>query len=153
MMSDPTVNKSAQTRFNNDRTVAAQRSMVGNPAAQASLRKQSHTIKGYKGSPPVGNTPLIQPQAPVSLPTGGPQLPPEQTEAFDPVVFRENMVNQIVGAARTQEFIESPQVKDALTSVTVRNFFNATNPNATPDNRSILQKVMSRLRLGDDDGV
>lgn len=144
-------NKSAETRFQNNQIDASRRSMGPNLAAQMSLRKQ--TSESKSGGKPLTQQsqtqPLIQPQSPVTLPTGGPRLPPEQTEGFSPEVFKENILNEIIGTVRTQEFIESPQVKDALTSVTVKNFFNATNPDAIPDNRSIFQKIVSRLQLGE----
>lgn len=137
--------RSAMTRFNNNQIRAQQASMVGNPAAQASLRKQ--TSKSTPAGQPVGNAVLPQPQAPISVPTGGPQLPVEQTAEFDPAVFQESLLDQVVNEVRTQGFVNSPRVKDAVTTVTLKNFFNATNPQAMPDTRSLFKKILSRLNM------
>jgi hypothetical protein len=140
----------ATTRFNNNQIRAAQLSMPHNAMAQASLRRM-----GNSGNPvgqPVSSNPIqnvMQSAGPVEIPTGGPQMPVEQTVGFDPGVFKDNVLEDLVNQVRTQKFINSPAVKDAMSSVTLRNFFNATNPNAVPDNRSLMRQVLARLRLGE----
>lgn len=139
--------KSATTRFNNSQINAARATMPFNKAAQQALRSQSSSAK--PGGPPVGqvlNT-IAPPVAEVDLPTGGPQLP-EPVESFDPAVFQEEKINEVVGTIRTQQFLNSPRVKDAATSVRLKNYFNSTNQSRVPDPRNLLEQVISRLRLG-----
>ena len=145
--------KSATTRFNNSQIKAQQASMPHNAAAQQALRKQ------YSGStpggPPVGPTAnpneLVSSMVPqgggeAEIPTGGPQMPLD--EGFDPAVFKENMLDELVGNVRTQQFINSPRVKDAVTSVRLKNFLNSTNPDRVPDSRNLLSQVLSRMKMG-----
>jgi hypothetical protein len=148
-------NKSATTRFNNNQINAARALMPFNKAAQDSLRNQ--TSSANPSGPPVGtqnNDPAqllsgLEPpaQGPVGVPTGGPQLPVEQTQEFDPEVFRENMLDELVGTIRTQKFLNSPRVKDAVASVRLKNFFNHNNPERIPDNRNLITQVLSRLQI------
>jgi hypothetical protein len=144
--------KSATTRFNNSQIQAAQGTMPHNAAAQASLRKQSSGSN--PSSPPV--TPTFDPNVlqgggapqapqPVNLPTGGTGLPPDAAEGFDPAVFQEQKLNEVVGTIRTQEFLNSPRVKDAASSVRLKNFFNNTNTERKPDSRNLLDQVLSRI--------
>lgn len=144
--------KSATTRFNNSQIQAAKGTMPHNPAAQASLRKQS-SGSNPSGVPvsPTFDPKVLQgggaPQAPqpVNLPTGGAGLPPDAAEGFDPAVFQEQKLNELVGSIRTQEFMNSPRVKDAASSVRLKNFMNNTNPMRKPDTRNLLQQVLSRI--------
>jgi hypothetical protein len=81
----------------------------------------------------------------VNLPTGGTGLPPDAAEGFDPAVFQEQKLNEVVGTIRTQEFLNSPRVKDAASSVRLKNFFNNTNTERKPDSRNLLDQVLSRI--------
>jgi hypothetical protein len=148
-------NKSAMTRFNNTKSQAARMAMPHNQAAQAALRKQ--TSKSKPGGPPAGSPDPgqllqgLEPPQPVALPTGGPQMPLEQTADFDPEVFKDELLNEVVGSIRQQQFIESPQVKDAATSVRLKNWFNGGDPARVEDPRNLLQQVISRARLAHED--
>lgn len=139
--------KSAVTRMNNNLVNAARASMPLNAAAQASLRHQSSSAN--PSGPPVGNhsqgDPLqgLQPMAPVELPTGGPQMAPDPE--FDPEVFKQNVIDNVVGQVRTQQFLNSPQVKDAVTTTRLKNVFNSGNPRRSPDSRNLFEQVMSRM--------
>lgn len=144
--------KSATTRFNNTQVDAQQRAMPFNAAAQASLRKQSSASN--PSGPAVAPTQnpndfqvqgsQVGPQQ-VNLPTGGPVMPEEAVQDFDPAVFQEQALDTLVGSIRTQEFINSPRVKDAATSVRLKNFFNATNPDKREDPRTLFQQVLNRI--------
>lgn len=144
--------KSATTRFNNNQVKAARGTMPFNAAAQASLRKQS-SGSNPSGAPvaPTFNPNDLQasggPQGPqpVNLPTGGAGLPPEAAQDFDPAVFQEQQVNELLGNIRAQEFMNSPRVKDAASSVRLKNFLNNTNTERKPDSRNLLQQVMGRI--------
>lgn len=144
--------KSATTRFNNNQVNAAKGAMPFNQAAQQSLRKQT-SGSNPSGAPvaPTFDVKQLQgggaPQAPQQavLPTGGAGLPPDAAEGFDPAVFQEQQLNEIVGSIRTQEFFNSPRVKDAASSVRLKNFFNNTNPERKPDPRNLLQQVLGRI--------
>lgn len=144
--------KSATTRFNNNQIKAAQGAMPFNGAAQASLRKQ--TSASNPSSAPVAPTQnpneLLAPGGAmgppqVNLPTGGAGLPPEAGQDFDPAVFQEQKINEIIGTIRAEEFINSPRVKDAASSVRLKNFLNNTNPNRRPDSRNLFQQVLGRI--------
>ena len=144
--------KSATTRFNNNQVKAAQGTMPHNAAAQASLRKQSSgsNPRGNPVSPTQNPNDLLAPGGPMgpqqaNLPTGGAGLPPEAGEGFDPAVFQEQQINELVGSIRAQEFINSPRVKDAASSVRLKNFLNNTNPDRKPDSRNLLQQVLGRI--------
>ena len=144
--------KSATTRFNNSQVKAAQASMPFNQAAQQSLRKQTggSNPSGPAVAPTYNPNDLLgggAPQAPqpVNLPTGGAGLPPAAAEGFDPAVFQEQQANEILGSIRAQEFMNSPRVKDAASSVRLKNFLNNTNPDRRPDSRNLLQQVLSRI--------
>lgn len=136
----------AVTRMNNNLVNAARLSMPFNAAAQASLRNQ--TSSSHPSGPPVGptgNVSAIQPQpvGQVALPTGGPVGPPQPD--FDPEVFKENLLDTVVGEVRTQNFMNSARVKDAATSVRLKNVFNATNDQKMPDDRNLLEQVINRM--------
>lgn len=144
--------KSATTRFNNNQIKAAQGTMPFNEVAQRSLRKQTSRSNpsGNPVSPTQNPNELLSPGGPmgpeqVNLPTGGTGLPQEAAEGFDPAVFQEQMLDQVVGTIRAQEFINSPRVKDAASSVRLKNFFNNTNPSRKPDSRNLLQQVLGRI--------
>jgi hypothetical protein len=119
----------------------------GANAAQQSLRQQMPKPTQVKTAP-VGRLelPERQPQAPVELPTGGPVMPPPE-EGFDPEVFKEDMVSNILGQIRTKQFVNSPRVKDATTSVQIKEFFNQNNPNRRQDGRSLIEQVTSRMGM------
>jgi hypothetical protein len=145
-----TLDKGAVTRLENDKTRAAQMSMPHNKAAQAALRKQTREVNGPRN--PVGSGPqsaqgsIVQnlaPQRQVPVPEGGPQLPPDPE--FDPAIFKEDMEDNIVGQIRTQQFLSSPRVKDAQTSIQLKEFFNQHNPNRKPDPRDLMDRVVSRI--------
>lgn len=144
--------KSATTRFNNNQIEAQQRAMPFNQAAQQSLRKQSSASNpsGPPASVPRNSNELqgvgglLGPQQ-APLPTGGPVMAPEAAQGFDPAVFQEQALDELVGSIRTQEFINSPRVKDAATSVRLKNFFNNSNPDRRPDSRTLLEQVLNRI--------
>ena len=143
--------KSAATRMNNNQTNAQRATMPLNQAAQNSFRNQYSG--GNASGPPVGPTSAtstlqgLEPsQQQIQLPTGGPQLPEPMREGFDPAVFMENKLNEIVGNVRTQHFVESPEVKDAMTNIRIKNFMNSSNPNYSPDSRPLFELVIARIR-------
>lgn len=135
--------KSAQTRFNNNQINAARAAMPFNPAAQSSLRNMSST--GKAGGPPVGRS--SESVLPAPAPTiNGPSVPqapliPEP----QPVEAHRNLADDLVKQVRQEQFINSPQVKDAMTSIRLRNLFNASNPNAMPDNRDLMTRIKARI--------
>lgn len=152
----PSFNQSAATRFNNDLTQGARQTMAGAPggqAAQQSLFNKTASTKAPAG-PPVGPKPMAHPPSPISqlpnpmqpvgMPTGGPQMQTPLAD-FDAGAFRENIINELVGQARMRHFFSDPQVKDAVTVTNLNRYFNATNPSAFPDTRSLLDRAMSRL--------
>lgn len=147
--SSVTHSKSAVTRMNNNLVNAAKLSMPFNAAAQASLR---HQTSGAKPSgPPVGpsqppaQSSGLEPQVTeqVALPTGGPVGPPQPD--FDPEIFKENLLDQIVGEVRTQHFLNSARVKDAATTEVLRERFNLHNPDKMPEGRNLIQRVLNRI--------
>lgn len=151
--------QSAQTRFNNTQINAARASMPFNMAAQQSLRNQ--TSSSNPSGPPVGSgSPVGSMQSPSSLelpmmepaelPTGGPQMPVEAAQDFDPSVFIEQTLDNVVGQVTADRFFQSPQVKDALTRIKLKNMLNVDNPNATPDPRTTWQRVMQQVRTRED---
>lgn len=134
--------KSAQTRFNNNQINGQRATMPFNMAAQQALRNMKSGAK--PGGPPVapvadpnGNVPSQVQQQPV----GQMQTPMQQ----DPAMIQENIVNELISNIRREQFINSPQVKDAMTSIRLRNIFNATNPDATPDNRDLVSRIQARI--------
>lgn len=137
-------NKSAQTRFNNSQINAERATMPFNTAAQASLRNMKSSAKpgGNSVAPSLSPGPVLPQvkQSPV-----GPMPVPTQAEQIDPNTIKDNILNDVVAKIRQQQFIDSPQVKDAMTSIRLRNIFNATNPNAMPDNRDLMGRIKSRL--------
>ena len=139
-----TGNKSADTRMKNTKTNAKQMGMVGNPAAQASLRKKTSQVKVA----PVGKlqVPERQEAPPVALPTAGPALEPQPE--FNPEVFKEDMTNNIAAQIRTQQFVQSPRIQDATTSIQLKEFFNKSNPDKRNDTRTLLDQIISRTGLG-----
>lgn len=146
------VTKSAATRLNNSQVSAAQATMPFNAAAQQSLRNTYS--KQNKSGPPVGpkpnpsTLPGLEPQQQVQVPTGGPQGPESMAEGFDPAVFAEQQLDQIVGEIRTQQFTESPRVKDAMESIRFRNLMNADNPRYIKDPRPLFEQVVSKIGMG-----
>lgn len=146
--------QSAQTRFNNNQVNAARSSMPFNMAAQQSLRNQS-SLSNPSG-PPVGNSGGSPQQSlsslelpmtePAELPTGGPQMPVEAAQGFDPSVFIEQTLDNVVGQVTADRFFQSPQVKDALTRIKLKNMLNVDNPNSIPDQRTTWQRVMQQVR-------
>lgn len=143
-VSSGTGNKSADTRMKNVKKNAKQMGMVGNPAAQASLRKETSQVKVA----PVGKLQVSERQEaqPVELPTGGPVMP-EQPE-FNPEIFKEDMTNNIAAQIRTQQFAQSPRIQDATTSIQLKEFFNKSNPDKRNDTRTLLDQIISRTGLG-----
>lgn len=146
------LNPGAVTRMKNAEVAAKQDTMPLNHAAQLSLKQQ------VKGNGPKGPSlrqnsnelpPLVGPQVhqPVQMPTGGPAMPPEAAQGFDPEVFKEDTVNELLGTIRTNKFINSPQVKDAASSVRFRNFMNNGNSTTAPDPRNFLQQVLDRMKM------
>lgn len=142
--------KSAQTRFNNDQINAARATMPFNPSAQSALRDTKSTAK-KRGPAVAGPMPdLTQMFGAATAPTQAPQEPqvplvPEAPQQIDPVTQTQNLANDTVAQIRQQQFINSPQVKDAMTSIRLRSLFNATNPNAMPDNRDLMTRVKARI--------
>lgn len=133
--------KSAQTRFNNNQINGQRATMPFNMAAQQALRNMKSGAKA--GGPPVApvvdqtqNIPNQQVQQPVG------QVPLQQT---DPAITQENIVNELISNIRREQFINSPQVKDAMTSIRLRNIFNATNPDAAPDTRDLMSRIQARI--------
>lgn len=145
--------KSATTRFNNSQLNGARAAMPFNVAAQQSLRNQSSgaTPSGPPVGPKQNPNDLIMPfapeGAPAPLPTGGPALPVEQPK-YNPLEFRDKTIDKILEEFRQEKFINSPRVKDAATSVRLKNFFNNSNPDRMPDSRNMLDRVLARMGLG-----
>ena len=144
--------KSAQTRANNSTRNAARSTMVGNQAAQQSIRNQtsktSATQPGAVG-PTVQQSAVQQPAAPVQIPTGGPQMPVEAAEGFDPGVFVDQAIGDFVGQIKLKNFIESPRVKDAMESIRLKNLMNSDNPKYQQDPRTLFQQVVSKIGMSD----
>lgn len=155
--------KSAMTRANNNEVQARQATMPHNQMAQRALRKQ-FSKKNKGGDPPVGQqrnnileqVPSVQPvRNPV--PTGGPQgasppvrgsqSPDFSGEGFDPAVFAQQSLDAIVGDIRTEQFMESPRVKDAMTSLRFKNIMNSNNSSHIPDSRNLFQQVVDRIGM------
>jgi hypothetical protein len=137
-------NQGAMTRFNNGELNAQRAAMPLNLAAQMTLRNQ--TSASHPSGPPVVNNPVQQltaPQAPVASPPVMPQSPVPSPEAV-----QNNVLNQIVGSIRTQQFMNSPRVKDSQQAVRLKAFFNEGNIDAKPDTRSFFDKVVSRVQNG-----
>lgn len=141
--------KSAQTRFNNGQINAQRAAMPMNQAAQQSLRNMK---SGGKPSGPAISAPpdtnLLTPgsvqsqQPPVgSMPQ--PQLPSVTPE--DATSIKNTILDDLVANVRRQQFINSPQVKDAMTSIRLKNIFNATNPDAMPDDRDLMGRIKARI--------
>lgn len=145
-----TFNKSATTRFNNSQITAARGQMVGNRMAQQALRNQYS--KKNPGAPVGGNqsSQAVLPQQPVGnvqLPTGGPQMSEQAAQDFDPSVFADELINNLVGEIRTEQFLESPRVKDAMTSIRLKNIMNSDNPRYRKDPRPLFQQVVSKIGM------
>lgn len=139
--------KSAQTRFNNGQINGARATMPLNAAAQQSVRNMKSGTR--KSTPPVGSP---TPSAANMLPTGG-QAPapvgnvnPQPQPQINPEDIAKGVVDDVVSAVRREQFINSPQVKDAMTSIRLRNIFNATNPDAAPDTRGLMGRVSARIK-------
>lgn len=136
--------KSAQTRFNNNQINGQRATMPFNLAAQQSLRNMKSG--GTPGGPPVGPEFQVQPAGNMQVqnqPVGN-QIGPAPVEA-DPTTIQENFISQLISNIKREQFINSPQVKDAMTSIRLRNIFNATNPDAAPDNRDLLTRIKGRI--------
>ena len=88
------LNPGAVTRMKNAKVTAKQATMPLNDAAQLSL-KQNVKGNGPKGHALRGNSnemnpvEALNPHPSVNLPTGGPAMPPEAAQGFDPGVFNE----------------------------------------------------------------
>lgn len=144
--------KSAQTRFNNNEINAARATMPFNQAAQASLRNMSSTGKAV--GPPVGPKPDIssllpqvqnQPVRPSAPQVSQPLVREPASQPLDQVTETKNLADDLVKQVRQDQFINSPQVKDAMTSIRLRNLFNASNPDAMPDNRDLMTRIKARI--------
>lgn len=144
------LDKGAVTRINNDQVRAKQMQMPHNQAAQMSLKEQTSEVR--KGSNPVGRGSMpspkgalqnLAPQRGLSLPEPASELanPPE----FDPDQFNKDMEDNILGQVRTEQFLKSPRLKDALTSIQLKEFFNQHNPRRKPDPRDLMDRVISRM--------
>lgn len=136
--------KSAQTRFNNNQINGQRATMPFNQAAQQSLRNMKSG--GNPGGPPVGPQVQVQPAGNMQVqnqPVGNPVGNPQPYE--DPATIQENIVSELISNIKREQFINSPQVKDAMTSIRLRNIFNATNPDAAPDNRDLLTRIKGRI--------
>lgn len=139
--------KSATTRFNNTQRNAARATMPHNLAAQQSL-KNSLSKKNTSGQPPVGTAPAPSSPAMPQVPTGG--ATEFSDPDFDPAAFApspEGVLDELVGSIRTEQFMESPRVKDAVEAVRFKNIMNANNPRYRPDNRNLFQQVVSRMGM------
>ena len=111
----PQGSKSAETRMDNTVKQAKRNTMVG-PGAQAAQASLKHQVQGSKAS--VGNYKEVVTPQPTEIPTGEPtrQVVPE----FDAGVFKEDMADSMVGQIRTNNFLNSPAAKDAMTSVQLK---------------------------------
>lgn len=118
--------KSAQTRFDNDRTRAAQLAMGSfNQSATDSLRPTGGSVNrrrpnrvlpaGVPSQQSVANQAINTGQTPVS----GPQAP---APSFDETTDR--LLKQI----RLEKFVGSPEVSDAVSKVNLQNYFNGKAP-------------------------
>lgn len=143
------LDKGAVTRMNNTITQGKKNRLVGGPggnAAQASLQKQLSPKPVAKNGPPVGDFEEVLRPQPINIPTGGPPNLPAQPE-FDPAVFKEDVVNNLLGTIKTNQFLNSAAAKDAKTSVELKEIFNQFNPNKKPDPRSMVDRVVNRMGI------
>lgn len=141
--------KSAMTRANNNQRKASRATMVGNPAAQQSIRHQTSKVTGPKQGAVQPTAPNLMQPSP--LPTGGPALPVEAAQQFDPAVFMENQINDFVGKVKLNNFIESPRVKDAMESIRFKNIMNADNPTYRKSPKSLFSQVVDKIGMRDAD--
>lgn len=144
------LDKGAVTRMNNTIIQGKKNQMKVGPGgqiAQQSLKKQLSPPPAPKSRPPVGNNynDVLTP-SPVNVPTGGPSPMPQQPE-FDPEVFKEDVVNNLLGTIKTHKFLDSPAAQDAKTSVELKEMFNQFNPNKKPDPRSLVDRIVHRMGL------
>ena len=142
------LDKGAITRMNNTITQGKKNRLAGGPggnAAEASLQKQLSPKPVAKDGPSVGQSQVLRPE-PINIPTGGPPNLPPQPE-FDPVVFKEDVVNNLLGTIKTNQFLNSAAAKDAKTSVELKEMFNQFNPNKKPDPRSMVDRVVNRMGI------
>lgn len=147
------LDKGAVTRMNNTITQGKKNQMKVGPGgniAQQTLKKQLSPQPVANSQPPVGNNykDVITP-SPVNIPTGGPSPQaqmPNQPE-FDPEVFKEDVVNNLLGTIKTHQFLNSAAAKDAKTSVELKEIFNQFNPNKKPDPRSMVDRVVNRMGI------
>lgn len=148
------LDKGAVTRMNNTITQGKKNRLAGGPggnAAEASLQKQLSPKPVAKGrwNPRgefVPEFPEVLRPEPINIPTGGPPNLPPQPE-FDPAVFKEDVVNNLLGTIKTNQFLNSAAAKDAKTSVELKEMFNQFNPNKKPDPRSIVDRVVNRMGI------
>ena len=138
-------NKSAMSRFNNSQRNASRATMVGNPAAQQSIKNQTSKVASTKAG-------AIQPQQasltqPAPLPTGGPALPVESAQGFDPAVFMEQQINNFVGKVKLENFLQSPRVKDAMESIRLKNIMNADNPRYRKSLKPLFDQVVDKIGM------
>lgn len=149
-----TFTKSAMTRANNSKINAARATMVGNPAAQASLINQRSG--GTPGGPPVGSSnpappaPPTAPAMPSVPPVGtvpGSTVDAAPTPTFDPEAFKRDTLSRLLGEIRTEHFLKSAPVKDAMETIRLKNAFNHANPNRVQDSRTLLEQVVTRAKL------
>lgn len=148
------LDKGAVTRMNNTITQGKKNQMKVGPGgeiAQQSLKKQLSPKPAPKSRPPVGNNydEVLRTQAPlVNIPTGGPSsMPPDQSAQFNPEVFKEDVVNNLLGTIKTHQFLNSAAFQDAKTSVELKEMFNQFNPNKKPDPRSMVDRVVNRMGI------
>jgi hypothetical protein len=141
--------KRAVTRFANNQIEAKQRGMTS--AAQQSLRRQTgEKPRQPREVPqqtalPARRLPSFQQTA---IPTEGPALPDAQLQDFDPEVFKADYEDNLVEQIRLEQFMNSEPVKDAQTSIMLKEAFNQNNENRKPDPRNLLDRVLSRLGSG-----
>lgn len=139
--------KSAMTRANNAQRKGARATMVGNPAAQQSIRNQTSQVSGPKPQLSAPQSPNVQQGA---LPTGGPAMPPEAAEQFDPAVFLEDQINNFVGKVKFENFMQSPRVKDAMESIRLKNIMNSDNPRYRKSSKPLFKQVVDKIGMGDE---
>lgn len=139
-------NKSAETRFANTLAQGQRQTMPFNRAAQQSIKNQRSVQN--PGSPVTQQAvPQINPTGVgfESAPVGNPvnsidsNIQPE-------VSSQEQSIESIIAKIRQEQFINSPQVKDAMTSIRLKNIFNSTNPNVKPDSRDLMARIKARVQ-------
>lgn len=133
------MNTNAQLEANNIN--AAKGTMPFNQAAQASLRSMN-----LSGGSPKGPNASYSPNPSESVPTGVVNSPgPVGTPPPSPEVSARDQIAETIGQIKLDKFLNSARVKDAADAVRLKNLFNSTNPNKTPDNRNLITQVISRM--------